>query len=76
MQFACKGYECTAENCTRKHHRYPEDLAAADVLAIGKHLLATKQGWLDVYHWKKVTIPEAIAGIVGAEDGPRVSKKN
>ena len=76
MQFACKGFECTAENCTRKHHRYPEDLAAADVLAIGKHLLATKQGWLDVYHWKKVTIPEAIAGIVGAEDGPRVSKKN
>ena len=76
MQFVCKGFECATENCTCKHPRYPANLAAADVLAIGKHLLATKTGWFDVYHWKNVDVPEAIAGIVGAEDGPRVSKTN
>ena len=69
--FACKGRECTRENCTFVHPRKVGDLKKETVNAIGNHFLEKKIGWFDEWHFLKVKheLPEKFKSLMGGKDG-------
>ena len=69
--FACKGRECTRENCTFVHPRKVGDLKKETVNAIGNHFLEKKIGWFDEWHFLKAKheLPEKFKSLMGGKDG-------
>ena len=50
--FACKGRECTAENCVLDHPRKPTDIKVKDLKDIAKCFHRSGDGWLSAYHFR------------------------
>jgi hypothetical protein len=71
VNFACKGRECTRENCTFVHPRKVGDLKKKTVNAIGKHFLEKRVGWFNKWHFLKVMskLPKKFKQPMGGKDG-------
>ena len=71
VDFACKGRECTRENCAFVHPRKVGDLKKETVNAIGDHVLDKKVGWFNEWHFLKVKheLPEKFKSLMGGKDG-------
>jgi len=71
VDFACKGRECTRENCAFVHPRKVGDLKKETANAIGDPFLEKKVGWFNDWHFLKVKheLPEKLKSIMGGKDG-------
>jgi len=71
VDFACKGRECTRENCAFVHPRKVGDLKKETINAIGDHFLEKKVGWFNEWHFLKVMheLPRKFKSLMGGKDG-------
>jgi len=70
VNFACKGRECTRENCSFMHPRKVGDLKKETVNAIGEHFLEKRVSWFNEWHFLKVKheLPEKFKSLMGGKD--------
>jgi hypothetical protein len=74
--FTCEGCECTRENCPYSHPRNACKLTAETIAAIICHFSSKKIGWLNKWHFMKLThLPADVKALVGGKDGPSSSKR-
>jgi len=71
VDFACKGRECTRENCAFVHPRKVGDLKKETINAIGDHYLEKRVGWFNKWHFLKVKheLHEKFKSLMGGKDG-------
>jgi hypothetical protein len=75
VDFTCKGRECKNANCSYAHPRKAMDLNKNTVLAICRHFLAKKIGWLNEWHFLKLEdLPAEFKPLMGGKEGPGTSK--
>jgi hypothetical protein len=74
--FTCKGRKCTRENYPYSHPRNAHELTAETIAAIVCHFSSKKNGWLNKWHFMKLThLPADVKVLVGGKDGPSSSKR-
>jgi hypothetical protein len=73
--FACKGRECTAENCVLDHPRKPGDIKVKDLEDIAKCFHRSGDGWLSAYHFRFLTqLKDDAKAMMGGPNGITTSK--